>query len=198
MNLDFTAFFAPAADLHHKSSFIIAGHETTSSGMSKLLHVLALHPEEQRKLRDEIRLARAEHDLDHDTITTLPYLDAVIRETLRLYPPAMFLERVCTQDTVLPLMVPETSSDGTSLIREIPLKKGTALYISVLGANRNKHVWGEDADEWKPERWLRPLPQSVQDSKLPGIYSSMMTFLGGARSCIGFKFAEMELSTSSV
>jgi cytochrome P450 len=91
-------------------------------------------------------------------------------------------------------MYPETSSDGESTITEIALKKGTTLYISVLGANRNKSVWGEDADEWTPERWLRPLPQSVQDSRLPGIYSQMMTFLGGARSCIGFKFAEMELS----
>ena len=65
------------------------------------------------------------------------------------------------------------SADGKTLITEIPIKKGTTLYISVLGANRNKHVWGEDADEWKPERWLRPLPRSVQDSKLPGIYSQM-------------------------
>lgn len=61
--------------------------------MSKMLDVLAKHPAEQQRLRDEIRLARAEHDLDHDTLTTLPFLDAVVRETLRLYPPAMFLDR---------------------------------------------------------------------------------------------------------
>ena len=82
--------------LAHMSSFIIAGHETTSSGMSNLFYVLAQHPEVQKKLRTEVRKAREENhgDLDYETLMALPYLDAVVRETMRVFPPAPMLDRV--------------------------------------------------------------------------------------------------------
>jgi len=78
-------------------------------------------------------------------------------------------------------------------ITGLPVKKGTRAIISIMNANRDKRVWGDDAFEWKPDRWLKPLPESVTKAKMPGIYSSMMTFLGGNRSCIGLKFAELEM-----
>jgi len=59
--------------------------------------------------------------------------------------------------------------------------------------NRDPAIWGPDADQWIPERWLHPLPETVADAYLPGVYSHMMTFMGGGRSCIGFKFAETEI-----
>ncbi|KAF9229902.1 hypothetical protein BU15DRAFT_57751, partial [Melanogaster broomeanus] len=54
-------------------------------------------------------------------------------------------------------------------------------------------VWGEDALEWKPDRWLKPLPLSVTEAHVPGIYSHLMTFLGGGRACIGFRFSQLEM-----
>jgi len=48
---------------------------------------------------------------------------------------------------------------------------------------------GEDA----PERWLAPLPKTVTDAHIPAVYSTVMTFLGGGRACIGFKFSELEI-----
>ena len=123
-------------------------------------------------------------ELDYDSLMGLPYLDAVCRETLRLHPPAPQLDRVTTRDVILPLSHPipagplttssfmeEKESKSKTHIREIVLKKGTTIHISILGANRNKYVWGEDADIWRPERWLEPLPESVERSKLPGVYS---------------------------
>ncbi|KAL5524316.1 hypothetical protein ACEPAF_9456 [Sanghuangporus sanghuang] len=180
--------------LAHMSTFIVAGHDTTSTATNRILHVLSQHPLEQAKLREEITSARKEHgELDYDFLMALPYLDAVCRETLRVYPPIPFLERTVRKDTLLPLHWPIKSADGKTEIKEIPMKKGTSVQISIIGANRNKAIWGEDADEWRPERWLEPLPKSVDEAHLPAVYSQLMTFLGGGRACIGFKFAELEM-----
>ena len=63
-----------------------AAMDTTSNALSSILHLLSMHPEAQERLRKEIRDARNDHhgDLDYDTLTALPYLEAVCRETLRL------------------------------------------------------------------------------------------------------------------
>lgn len=68
-----------------RSTFIFAGHDTTSSALSRILHRLSLHPEAQHKLREEIMTASGQSEtLSYDDLIKLPYLDAVIRETLRL------------------------------------------------------------------------------------------------------------------
>ena len=76
-------------------------------------------------------------------------------------------------DAVLPLSKPIKSNDGKTEINEIRIKKGADVVASILGSNRSKAVWGDDADEWKPERWLKPLPASVAEAHLPGVYASM-------------------------
>ncbi|EJC98496.1 cytochrome P450 [Fomitiporia mediterranea MF3/22] len=180
--------------LAHMSTFIMAAHDTTTSATSRILYVLSRRQDVQTKLREELLAARREHgDIDYDSLMALPYLDAVCRETLRVHPPATHINRVTNKDTVLPLLWPLKSTDGKTEIKQIPLRKGTVVHISIVGANMSKTIWGEDSEEWKPERWLKPLPKSVDDAHLPGVYSQMMTFLGGGRACIGFKFAEMEL-----
>lgn len=69
----------------HRSSFLLAGMDTTSGALSRILHQLALHPEVQEKLRIELTEARErDGDLDFDTLHSLPYMEAVVRETLRL------------------------------------------------------------------------------------------------------------------
>ncbi|EPQ53108.1 cytochrome P450 [Gloeophyllum trabeum ATCC 11539] len=165
--------------------------DTTSSALSRMLYLLALNPDVQAKLRQEVREARAKGELDYDVLDKLPYLDAVCRETLRLHPPVTTLERRTTKDTVLPLSTPVRGIDGI-MIDQIPLAKDTRIIASVLSFNRDKTVWGEDAYEWKPERWLRLTPPGATDSKSPGVYSNMMTFSGGIRGCIGFKFSLLE------
>ena len=103
---------------------------------------------------------------------------------------------------VMPLSTPIQGKDG-KLIHEIIVPKDTTIHIGIRESNRNKAVWGEDAYEWKPERWLKPLPRSVTDARIPGVYSNLwvsfffmwdrrmmcsyfprMTFLGGGRSCM--------------
>ena len=77
------------------------------------------------------------------------------------------------KDIILPLSKPIIGRDGTS-IREIVVPKNTEIVISILGANRNPDIWGEDAYEWKPERWLSPLPDNVIQAHFPAVYSNQL------------------------
>ncbi|KZT71825.1 cytochrome P450 [Daedalea quercina L-15889] len=174
------------------SSMTLAATDTTANSMCRILQLLAQHPKVQQALREEMVEARRGIDLIYDDLNQLPYLDAVLRETLRLYPPATLLSREALEDTVVPLSQPIHCVDGR-LIHELHIAKGTEIFMGVLGSNTNKELWGEDALEWKPERWLVPLPDALIDAPIPGVYNKSMAFLGGKRACIGFKFAEMEI-----
>ncbi|KAF9064450.1 cytochrome P450 [Rhodocollybia butyracea] len=177
------------------STFIFAAMDTTSNGMSRILHLLSSHQDAQDKIRQEIIQARSQHQgnrLSYDELVALPYLDAVCRETLRLHPPVPVLLRKCSEDVVVPFSQPVQGTDGTE-ITEVFLPKSTPVLISILNSNRSAELWGPDANEWKPERWLSPLPETITGSKVPGVYAHLMTFSGGSRSCIGFKFSQLEM-----
>lgn len=77
-----------------------------------------------------------------------------------------------SQDVVLPLSKPIKGLDGQD-ISEIPLAANTTVIVGLLASNRNPEIWGPDAFEWKPERWLAPLPESVSEAHLPGVYSNL-------------------------
>ncbi|KAG5635672.1 hypothetical protein H0H81_010449 [Sphagnurus paluster] len=167
-----------------------AGTDTTSNALSRVLHLLSMHPEAQDKLRSEVIQAISTHgdNMSYDDLLTLPFLDAVCRETLRLYPPFSTMAR----DASVPLSAPIKGIDGREM-HSIMIPKGTKVFISILNANRDPALWGPDSHEWKPERWLSPLPQALADARVPGIYSNLMTFFGGGRACIGFKFSQLEM-----
>ncbi|EIW54929.1 cytochrome P450 [Trametes versicolor FP-101664 SS1] len=174
------------------ATFTIAAVDTTSSALSLILHLLSQHPDVQDKVREEIVSASDGKDIGYDDLVSLPYLDAVCRETLRVYPMAPFRFRETREDIVLPLSEPVRGRDG-SMISQIPLPKNTTVFVGVISANTNKAIWGPDGHEWKPERWLSRLPETVTESKIPGVYSNLMTFWGGGRACIGFKFSQLEM-----
>ncbi|KAF9064445.1 cytochrome P450 [Rhodocollybia butyracea] len=178
------------------TTFIFAAMDTTSNGMSRILHLLSSHQDVQDKMRQEIievRKNRPGERLSYDELVALPYLDAVCRETLRLYPPVSSIDRRSSEDRVVPLSRPVRGKDGISEVTEVFIPKSTTVVISILNANRSTDLWGPDALEWKPERWLTPLPESIMESKVPGVYAHLMTFSGGGRSCIGFKFSQLEM-----
>ncbi|KAF9230508.1 cytochrome P450 [Melanogaster broomeanus] len=175
------------------TTLVFVATDTTSGALSRTLLTLAQHPEAQDRLREELKQAKADKgNLSYDDLVNLPYLDAVCRETLRLYPPATFSVRTARKDILLPFSTPIKGVNGAEM-RDIVVPKGTNIFISILAANRNREIWGEDALEWKPDRWLKPLPSSVTEAHIPGIYSHLMTFLGGGRACIGFKFSQLEM-----
>ncbi|TCD71092.1 cytochrome P450-dit2 [Steccherinum ochraceum] len=179
--------------LGHMSSLIFAAMETTSGALARILQQLSEHQGVQDKLREEIKQARGDKEqIEYDELMALPYLEAVCRETLRLYSPATQMTRVATKDIVLPFSTPIRGTDGT-MVSEIAVPKGTGICVGILASNVNKAIWGPDADQWRPDRWLEPLPESVTEARIPGVYSNLMTFLGGGRACIGFKFSQLEM-----
>ena len=98
-------------------------------------------------------------DVRYYTILVLIYILAVIWNSAR-------------QDVILPLSTPIKGLDGRE-ITEIPISKNTNLIIGILAINRNPKIWGPDSYEWKPERWLNPLPESVSEARVPGVYSNL-------------------------
>ena len=76
------------------------------------------------------------------------------------------------EDTILLLSMPLHGVDG-QLIYELAIPKGTQVMVGSWICNIDKSLWGEDAEEWKPERWLSPLPQSLIDARIPGVYSHL-------------------------
>ncbi|KAJ3527750.1 hypothetical protein NMY22_g9670 [Coprinellus aureogranulatus] len=176
------------------NTLTFAATDSTSSALSRILHVLCERQDMQQALRHEIREAQKENGkrLSYDTISQLPLLDAVCRETLRLYPPVSIVLRETIADAVLPFSKPVIGVDGKEMT-EVLVPKGTMVFPGILASNRNPDIWGPTANEWMPERWLEGLPDSVASAKVPGIYSHLMTFLGGGRACIGFKFSQLEI-----
>lgn len=73
---------------------------------------------------------------------------------------------------MLPLGEPIELRDG-SKVDEVPIPKGTELLMGFLGCNIDKNMWGDDALEWKPDRWLKGLPEAVTAAHIPGVYSNM-------------------------
>ncbi|ELU42937.1 cytochrome P450 [Rhizoctonia solani AG-1 IA] len=147
------------------SGLAFAGHDTTSSALSRTLHLLAEHQDVQVKLREEIRQAYNSYgkNLDYDQLNSLSYLDAVCRESLRLHSPASAIARTATSDWDLPLYYPVTAKDGKSVVTNIHVTKGTSIHLSIRAANMDERTWGEDAGEFRPGRWLEPLPPSLSN-----------------------------------
>ena len=77
-----------------------------------------------------------------------------------------------TDAAVLPLYTPIKDINGRELT-EIPIPKGTDIIVNITGSNHDPRLWGLDSYEWKPERWLEPLPEEVLKAKIPGVYSNL-------------------------
>ncbi|KAG9100943.1 cytochrome P450-dit2 [Ceratobasidium sp. 370] len=170
------------------NTLIFAGHDTASGTIACVLQMLAENPQVQTELRDELFRCSAD-DPDYTTLEAFLLLDAVIKETLRLHPPVPVVERVSARDTILPLRVPTRGKYPTT---QLGVPAGTLVMLSLRTANRDPATWGNDSLRWNPYRWLEPLPANVADARIPGVYSNIMSFLGGQYSCIAYKFALLE------
>ena len=72
----------------------------------------------------------------------------------------------------MPLSQPIRGNDGRE-ISEIPIPQGTTVIMGIWGSNINPEIWGDDAEEFKPERWLDELPNAVTEARVPGVYSNL-------------------------
>lgn len=76
------------------------------------------------------------------------------------------------KDTIIPLSQPIRGRDGQE-ISELAVPRGTMAVMHYQASNADKSLWGEDAAEWKPERWLSPLPAELEDARIPGVYAHL-------------------------
>ncbi|TDL23918.1 cytochrome P450 [Rickenella mellea] len=169
-------------------TFTFAGHETTSGILSFTLLELARHPDVQQKLRDEV--IQYGGSLSYDGIQKLAYLDAVIKEGLRIHPPSARTERVAMKDDTIPLTFPIKAKYGR-LLKSFIVSKGQVFHIPFTSMQVNPSVWGTDAAEFKPERWLTP-GAMPPPKELPHGWSNLVAFCDGPRNCIGFRLALLE------
>lgn len=161
-------------------TFLAAGHETTASAMSWAIYCLCKHPSTQTRLRTELRthlpaLTDPTASISSTDIDRLPYLNAVLQETMRIFPP-------------VPLTMRETALDTTICGAHIP--RGTTVVICPWAVNTSTHLWGADAREFNPERWLGG---AANTGGAESNYA-ISTFLHGPRSCIGRDFAKAEFA----
>ena len=164
-------------------TFLAAGHETTASAMVWASYLLCIHKDVQAKLRAEIRSKLPSISDQSTTVTAeqidkVAYLHAVCHETLRYIPS-------------VPLTMRIAASDSTIIGHPIP--KNTTLILAPWAVNRDPALWGADAAEFKPERWLNADGTFNGSGGADSNYS-FLTFLHGPRSCIGQKFALNEFA----
>ncbi|KAJ6518518.1 cytochrome P450 [Mycena vulgaris] len=167
---------------------VVAGQDPCSVLLAWSLYGLASDPAFQTKVRAEVQTALAAAEgrkLDYDA---LPHLNALIKETLRVYPPNPITERCATEDSVLPLAYEITTSTGNR-ISELPVKKGQTVMVAMASYQRFEDLWGSDADQFKPARWIDGDPCK---GLALGPYSHLMSFIAGHSGCIGWRFALLE------
>lgn len=119
-----------------------------STATTWALFALTQAPEVQAKLRQEL-LTVSTDTPTMEELNALPYLDCVVRETLRLHAPVPSTIRVSVKDDILPLSQPVKDAEGNVLAENIRVRKGQTVFIPILVLNRAKEIWGEDAMEFK-------------------------------------------------
>ncbi len=153
----------------HILTFLAAGHETTAIALVWTFYLLSQYPHVRITLQEQIRSVLAGREPTLDDLAKLPYLDWVLSESMRLYPPAWLQMRFVAKETEL---------DG------VRLPVGTLIILSQWVVHRLPDIW-EDAEVFKPERWDPANGRQM----VPGSY---FPFGGGPRTCIGMPLAQLE------
>lgn len=175
-------------------NFIIAGRDTTAATLSWFFYLLGNHPRVADKIYDELHaldddanvnksqslnqeMSEYATQLTYDVLLKLQYLHAAITETIRLYPAVPQDPKGILADDVLP--------DGTVL------KKGGLITYVPYSQGRMKDIWGEDAEDFRPERWIK---DGVFTPLSPFKFSA---FQAGPRICLGKDSAYLQMKMAS-
>ncbi|KAF5319258.1 hypothetical protein D9619_008320 [Psilocybe cf. subviscida] len=170
----------------------VAGEDTTANTLIWAFYELSRNHDWQIRLREEINVAQERSkERTPQFYDSMPFLNALIKEVVRFYNALPYTERIAVRDTVLPVSKAITSRSGKK-VTEIPVKKGQYVEIAIASYNRLPDIWGEDAEHFDPLRWLDGRVESTTEGAL-GPYANVLTFIGGPRTCIGWRFAVLEV-----
>uniref|UniRef100_A0A914YJM5 Cytochrome P450 n=1 Tax=Panagrolaimus superbus TaxID=310955 RepID=A0A914YJM5_9BILA len=151
--------------------FLVAGYETTATTLHFVTYLLAQRPEVQDKVRDEVNEIFGDNtEIGYEDVSKFVYMNAVIDETLRIFPPATRLNRQCQRDIEI---------DGVKFV------KGSTFTAPIYAIHHDPEIY-ENPEEFIPERFL---PDEVS-SRHP---MAFLPFGAGPRICLGMRFAEYEL-----
>jgi cytochrome P450 len=157
-------------------TFFFGGHETTALTLTWTMLLLSLNPEWQKQLRDEIKEVIGDGEITADKLSGLKKMGCVMSEVLRLYSSAPNVQRQAKEDI-------RVSDSGEGVI----VPKGTNIWIDVVAMHHDRRLWGDDVNEFKPERFEK-------DSLYGGCKHKMgyLPFGFGGRMCIGRNLSAME------
>jgi len=147
----------------------VAGYETTANALTFTLYLLAKHPDVQQKVWQEITEIESQASNTEELLQKMTYINAVLNESMRLYPPAWIVDRQNVEDDT---------------IASYHVKKGTLIGISLYELHRNPKYW-ENPEEFNPERFLGEERKNSMQYFYP--------FGAGPRMCIGTGFAIYEM-----
>ncbi|KAF7138238.1 hypothetical protein RHSIM_Rhsim07G0024200 [Rhododendron simsii] len=169
-------------------NFIIAGKDTTAATLSWFIYMMCKHPDIQEKVAQEIKDAtniKEGTDVDEfaarirdEALEKMQYLHAALTETLRLYPAVPADAKICFSDDTWP--------DGFSV------RKGDMVAYLPYAMGRMKFIWGDDAEEFRPERWLDQ--NGIFQPESPFKFTA---FQAGPRICLGKEFAYRQMKIFS-
>ena len=156
--------------------FLIAGYETTANSVAYACYLLATNPDVQQKLINEIDTNCPDAiSINYDSVQGLPYLDMVISETLRIYPPGFLINR---------------EANDQAEINGIHVAKDIMIAIPVYGIHHNPKIW-PNPEQFIPERF-----SPEEKAKRPPC--SYLAFGNGPRNCIGMRLALLEAKIALV
>ncbi|MBV9100882.1 MAG: cytochrome P450 [Candidatus Dormibacteraeota bacterium] len=154
----------------HVVTMALSGYETTASVITWGLYMLAQHPDVAEQLRSQIADVTGERTLALEDLRALPYLNAVVKETMRLYPPAWIIGRRALED---------------DRIGETDIPAGSVVAVSPYTLHRHPRYW-PDPDRFDPRRFMDERAERDRPA------FTYIPFGAGPRTCIGTNFAQVE------
>lgn len=155
----------------------MAGSDTTATAIRATFLYIITNPRILAKLRAEISSSSISSPIRDSEAKKLPYLQAIIKEGLRIHPP------------FVGLLSKEVPPEG-DVINGMFIPGGCSISYCGFGIFRNKKTWGEDANLFRPERWLEYSPEELREAE--SVLD--LIFSGGRWQCLGRNLAQMELN----
>jgi cytochrome P450 len=156
--------------LSESMQLLVAGHETSSNGLSWLLYLLSSRPDCLERVRQEFDSVLGEEPLNHGHVPKLEFTTQVIQEGLRLYPPFWMIDRMAIAD---------------DRVGDIAIPRGSMVIVYVYGAHHAPRYW-PDPETFDPDRFIK----GTEKQRTPFTY---LPFGGGPRGCIGNHYAMLQI-----
>jgi cytochrome P450 len=156
--------------LSESMQLLVAGHETSSNGLSWLLYLLSTHPETLDRVRGEFDSVLGGRPMSYMDMMSFPFTTQVIQEALRLYPPFWMIDRMAIND---------------DRVGDVVIPAGSMVIVYVYGAHHAKRAW-DSPEEFRPERFIK----ENEKLRTPFTY---LPFGGGPRICIGNHYAMLQI-----